>query len=86
MVTGALADKLLSGARLWDLLSTLASRRAERAAAVDVRLASLEREAEAAGDKLKRLYKMVEDGVAEMDDLLKERITTLKAHRSSCWR
>jgi protocatechuate 3,4-dioxygenase beta subunit len=81
IVTEALADKLLSGERLWDLLSALASRRAERAAAVDARLASLESEAETASDKLRRLYRMVEDGVAEMDDLLKDRITTLKADR-----
>jgi DNA invertase Pin-like site-specific DNA recombinase len=81
LVTAALADKLLSGERLWDLLSTLASRRAERAAAIDARLASLEREAETAEEKLKRLYKLIEDGVAEVDDLLKGRITTLKADR-----
>ena len=81
LVTEAMADKLLSGERLWELLSTLASRRAERAAAVDARLVSLQREADAAEEKLKRLYKMVEDGIAELDDLLKERVATLKADR-----
>ena len=69
------------GDRLWELLSTLASRRAERAASVDSRLAALEREAINAEDKLKRLYKLIEYGVAEMDDLLKDRITALKTDR-----
>jgi hypothetical protein len=81
LVTGALVEKLLSSDQVWDLLSTLAARRAERAAAVDGRLASLEREAETAEEKLKRLYKLIEDGVAEADDLLKDRIAILKAGR-----
>ena len=81
LVTKHLMEKLLTGGRIWELLSTLASRRAERAAAVDTRLAALEREATNAEDKLRRLYKLIEDGVAEMDDLLKERITALKNDR-----
>ena len=81
LVTKDLMDKLLTGDRIWQLLSTLATRRAERASAVDARLAALEREAANAEDKLKRLYKLIEDGLAEMDDLLKERITTLKGDR-----
>ncbi len=81
LVTKHLVEKLLTGDRVWELLSTLANRRAERAAAVDARLAALEREATNAEDKLKRLYKLIEDGVAEIDDLLKERITALKTDR-----
>jgi hypothetical protein len=37
--------------------------------------------AEVADEKLKQLYNLIEDGVAEVDDLLKERIATLKADR-----
>jgi site-specific DNA recombinase len=81
LVTKHLIDKLLTGDRVWELLSTLAGRRAERAAAVDARLAALEREAVNAEEKLKRLYKLIEDGVAEIDDLLKDRITALKGDR-----
>lgn len=81
LVTTAMADKLLTGERVWDLLSSLAARRAERAAAVDGRLAALQRESDAAEEKLKRLYRMVEDGIAELDGLLKERVATLKADR-----
>ena len=44
-------------------------------------MAALEREAANADDKLRRLYKLIEDGIAEMDDLLKERITALKTDR-----
>lgn len=79
LVTTHLMDKLLTGDRVWELLSTLATRRAERAASVDARLAALEREAATAEEKLKRLYKLIEDGVADIDGLLKERITALKA-------
>ena len=71
----------LSGDRMWELLTTLATRRAERAASVDARLAALEREAVNAEEKFKRLYKLIEDGVAEMDDLLKDRISALKNDR-----
>ncbi len=59
----------------------MAERRAERAASVDARLAALEHEAINAEEKLRRLCKLIEDGVAEMDDLLKERITALKNDR-----
>ena len=77
----SLVEKLLSGDRIWELLTTLATRRAERAASVDARLAALEREAVNAEEKLKRLYKLIEDGVAEMDDLLKDRISALRNDR-----
>lgn len=80
-VTEALVDRLLTGEQVWALLSTMASQRAKRAASVDARLRALERDAETASEKLKRLYQLIEDGVAEMDDLLKDRIATLKADR-----
>ena len=63
------------------LLSTLAGRRAEKAAAVDRRLAALSREAEEADERLRRLYKLVEDGHDEVDDILKGRIADLKQTR-----
>ena len=43
--------------------------------------ASLQVEADAAKEGLQRLYVLVEDGLAEMDDLLHERISILKADR-----
>jgi hypothetical protein len=63
------------------LLASLASRRAAKAAAVDERLCVLEREAHDANDRLGRLYRLVEDGVAEIDHLLKTRISALRADR-----
>jgi site-specific DNA recombinase len=56
-------------------------KRAVEAAAVNDRMGRLEREAQDAGARLTRLYRLVEDGVAELDDLLKERIASLKADR-----
>ncbi len=52
LVTRNLIENLLTGDRLWELLSTLATRRAERAASVDARLAALEREAANAEEKI----------------------------------
>ena len=34
-----------------------------------------------AEDKLKRLYRLVEDGVTDLDDVLKDRLYSLKAER-----
>ena len=65
LVTDHLADRLLNPERLTAMLASLASRRAAKAAAVDERLATLEKEAHEANDRLRRLYKLVEDGVAE---------------------
>ena len=81
LVTGHLLDRLLDRNRLAGMLAALASRRAANAAAVDERRAVLEREAHEANERLRRLYKLVEDGVAEMDDILKDRIMVLKADR-----
>mgnify|MGYP000736759510 FL=1 len=56
-------------------------RRAEKDTEVGRRIASLEAEALGAEEKLKRLYAMVEEGVAELDDILRERIAALRAER-----
>jgi len=81
LVTHHLADRLLNRDRLTTMLASLAGRRAVKAAAVGERLAVLEREAHEANERLRRLYKLVEDGVTAMDDVLKDRITALKADR-----
>jgi DNA invertase Pin-like site-specific DNA recombinase len=81
LVVDHLSRDLFTTERLTGMLASLSSRRASRAAEVDGRIATLQREAADAEDKLKRLYRMVEDGVADMDDLLKERIGALKFDR-----
>lgn len=62
-------------------MSSLASQRSERADAVNARVTALQREATDADDKLKRLYRLIEDCMTEMDDVLKDRLNTLKADR-----
>ena len=42
---------------------------------------ALQREVTDADDKLKRLYRLVEDGLTDLDDVLKDRLNTLKAER-----
>ena len=63
------------------ILASLSSRRAELAAAVNTRISGLQREVVDAEDKLKRLYRLVEDGLTDLDEVLKERLNTLKADR-----
>ena len=81
MVVDELSAQLFTSERLTAVLASLSARRASRVAEVDGRIVTLQREVSNAEDKLKRLYKMVEDGIAELDDLLKERIDTLKLDR-----
>ena len=73
-MTGRLIEKLFQQDRLTALLASVAAQRAERAIEVDHRVASLQTEVTETEEKLKRLYKMVEDGVTDLDDLLKDRI------------
>jgi site-specific DNA recombinase len=81
LVTTHLAERLFKPERLTAMLASLAHRRAAKAAAADERLTILTNEAQAANERLRRLYKLVEDGVTEMDDVLKDRLFALKADR-----
>jgi site-specific DNA recombinase len=81
LVTRHVVDRLLDPERLGIMLSSLASRRAAKAATVDERIAILEKEVFDTDERLRRLYKLVEDGVTEQDDILKDRLTALKADR-----
>jgi site-specific DNA recombinase len=63
------------------MLSSLKARRAEKADSENKRILILQREVTDAEDRLKRLYCLVEDGVTDLDDLLKERLDRLKADR-----
>jgi hypothetical protein len=67
--------------RLTAILASVASRRADQANEVGLRVSSLQTAVTDAEEKLKRLYKMVEDGLTDLDDILKERITSLKLDR-----
>ena len=81
LVTQHMADRLLEPDRLTVLLTSLSGRRAEKAAALDRRLAALAREAEETDERLRRLYKLIEDGRDEADDILRARIAELKLVR-----
>jgi site-specific DNA recombinase len=81
LVTDHLVAELLQPDRLRATLASLWSLRAERAAEVDGRVAALRGEVSSAEDKLSRLDRMVEEDITDLDDILKERIATLKAER-----
>lgn len=81
MVVDEVSAQLFTTERLTAIITSLSARRASRQAEVDGRAATLKRTVSDAEDKLKRLYRMVEDGITEMDDILKERITALKNDR-----
>lgn len=80
-VRDALREKLFQRERLTEMLSSLAERRAARAAAVNNRLVALQSELTTAEQKLKRLYQSIADGIIEMDDILGEQLAILKAGR-----
>ncbi|MFZ1103368.1 MAG: recombinase family protein, partial [Hyphomicrobiaceae bacterium] len=81
LVTTHLADRLLQPGRLTALLASVAGRQAEKAATLNERLQLLEKEAFEADERLRRLYKLVEDGSTAADQVLQERITALRADR-----
>ena len=83
LVTEHLVGRLFDPERLSAMLTTIAGRRSDRQATVDRRIAALAREADEADERLRRLYKLVEDGLAQMDELLKDRISLLKAGREA---
>jgi site-specific DNA recombinase len=57
------------------------ARQTERAGAIDARIADLKKKADDADERLRRLYKLVEDGFAEMDEPLRHRIGDLQEER-----
>lgn len=81
LVTEHLAARLLQPDRLTTMLTALAGRRTDRQAALDNRIAALASEAGLADEKLRRLYDLVENGLAQMDDVLKDRIEALQTSR-----
>ena len=81
LVTEHLIDRLLNPERLGIMLSSLANRRAAKAANVDDRIAILAGEVHDTDERLRRLYKLIEDGVTEQDEILKDRLAALKADR-----
>ena len=81
LVTHHLIEQLFEPARLAEMLQSLSSRRAEKAETLNSRVMALQREVTTAEEKLKRLYRLVEDGITDLDEVLKDRLNTLKADR-----
>jgi site-specific DNA recombinase len=81
LVTQHLIEQLFAPERLAEMLHSLSVRRAEKAESLNTRLMALQREVTNAEEKLKRLYRLVEDGVTDLDEVLKDRLNTLKADR-----
>ena len=81
LVTDHLVERLLDPERLAILLSSVRARRAEKAESANQRIMVLQREVTEAEDRLKRLYRLVEDVVTDLDEVLKDRLNSLKSDR-----
>lgn len=81
LVVEHLSERLFTRERLTEILASLTANRVEKSVEVDGRIIALQREASDAGEKLQQLYRMVEEGVAEMNDRLRDRIATLRLAR-----
>ncbi len=64
-----------------DLLKSLIERQAAKSEPADHRLLALQKELSDVDDRLKRLCRSIEDGIVELDDILRERTLALKAQR-----
>ena len=74
-------DRLLQPERITEILSHLIQRKNAQDQSVSNRRSALEKELTEKGEKLKRLYRAIEDGVVELDSDIAERIKTLKNER-----
>lgn len=81
IVVNGLKQRLLTPDRLAALLQALADHQTAKTEAVDRRLVALQREVADCEDRLRRLYRSIEDGVVELDDILRERTAVLKSQR-----
>ena len=81
LVTRHLIERLFEPERLATILDSLTTRRAEKAESINSRIMGLQREVGDAEERLKRLYRLVEDDVTDLDDVLKDRLNSLKADR-----
>lgn len=76
-----LKQRVLAPDRIADLLKSLIERQTVKSASADDRLLALQKELTDCEDRMKRLYRSIEDGIVELDDILRERTADLKAQR-----
>ena len=81
LVTEHLCERLFRPDRLTALLAVLSVRQAQQSSEVGARIADLQAKVSEAEEKLRRLYRMVEDGLCETDEILRDRIRVLKEGR-----
>ena len=81
LVIDHLMERLFKPERLSVILTSLASRRAKKAESVSDRLMALQKEVTNAEEKLARLYRLVEEGLTGLDEMLRDRLASLKAQR-----
>ena len=81
LVTEHLMERLFRPERVAEILASLSARRSEKSESLNGRLMALQREMVDADDKLKRLYRLVEEGLTDLDEVLKDRLNTLKMER-----
>jgi site-specific DNA recombinase len=76
-----LKERVLVPDRMAALLRGLADRQSAKVNAVNERVLALQGEVNECEERLKRLYRSIEDGIVELDDILRDRISSLKAER-----
>jgi DNA invertase Pin-like site-specific DNA recombinase len=76
-----LKQRVLAPDRLAEILKSLIERQAAKSESADDRLLALQKELSDCEDRMKRLYRSIEDGIVELDDILRERTAALKAQR-----
>ena len=79
LVVDHIAGRLLQPDRLAAMLASLAHRRTSKQEAAAAHTAALEKEAQEATERLRRLYRLVEDGIDSSEGMLGDRIRTLKS-------
>ncbi|QRM56398.1 recombinase family protein [Sinorhizobium sp. BG8] len=78
LVTSHLRDRLLNEERIAQILALVAENRGNKAAESNGRVATLQNEKKQIEMKLARVYRMVEEGDIALDEILKERIVSLR--------
>jgi site-specific DNA recombinase len=76
-----LKTRVLAPDRLAELLKSLIERQAVKTESADHRLIALQKELTDADERLRRLYRSIEDGIVELDEILRERTAALKSQR-----
>ena len=81
LIVDNVKEHLFASDRLAHILDALVERQGAKDQALQGRRASLEAEISSREDRLKRLYRAIEEGIVELDSDLKHRIQALKQER-----